>query len=250
MSAVLWHIRFSNYNEKARWALDFKGVPHERREAPPLLHPLYARRLGGGRTFPLLVLDGDVLGDSTAIVAALERRRPDPPLYPADPAQRARALELEDFFDEDAGHEVRRVALDAARRDPEFAIAHLLPYAGPLQRAVAKRVLAPAGFGVRRYYGAERARLEHARERLGAALDRFQRELQPNGYLAGDGFSVADLTFAALIGSVAGPTGFPYQPADPRFRGLPEVRSLLAERGVLPWVEEMYARHRGAWLQP
>ena len=33
------------------------------------------------------------IGDSTAIIAALEDFRPDPPLYPADPADRARALE-------------------------------------------------------------------------------------------------------------------------------------------------------------
>ncbi len=54
---VLWHISFSNYNEKARWALDYKRVAHRRRQAPLGLHPLWARRLGGGRTFPLLILD-------------------------------------------------------------------------------------------------------------------------------------------------------------------------------------------------
>jgi hypothetical protein len=25
------------------------------------------------------------------------------------------------------------------------------------------------------------------------------------------------------------------------------MRSLLAERGVLEWIEEVYARHRGTW---
>jgi hypothetical protein len=30
-------------------------------------------------------------------------------------------------------------------------------------------------------------------------------------------------------------------------RGVPELRSLVAERGVLEWIDEMYARHRGAW---
>ncbi len=28
---VLWHFPISHYNEKARWALDWKGIPHVRR---------------------------------------------------------------------------------------------------------------------------------------------------------------------------------------------------------------------------
>jgi glutathione S-transferase len=89
---VLWHLKVSYYNEKARWALDFKGVVYRLRGAPPGLHPLWAWRLGGGRTFPLLVIDGEAIGDSSLIVEALEQRRPDPPLYPGDPAERSRIV--------------------------------------------------------------------------------------------------------------------------------------------------------------
>jgi hypothetical protein len=28
---VLYHIQISHYNEKARWALDYKGIQHGRR---------------------------------------------------------------------------------------------------------------------------------------------------------------------------------------------------------------------------
>ena len=52
-------------------------------------------------TTPLIFIDGERIGDSTAIIAALERRFPSPPLYPSDPVERQRALELEDFFDEE-----------------------------------------------------------------------------------------------------------------------------------------------------
>jgi glutathione S-transferase len=62
-----------------------------------------ARRLTGESTFPVLVLGGEAIGDSTRIIETLERRRPEPPLYPADLTQRQRALELEDFFDEELG---------------------------------------------------------------------------------------------------------------------------------------------------
>src|SRR5215210_6348174 len=91
---VLWHLKVSNYNEKARWALDFKGVPHVRRAVIPGRHEKVARRLAGGETFPVLELDGRAIGDSTDIIGELERRIPDPPLYPDDPEERTRALEL------------------------------------------------------------------------------------------------------------------------------------------------------------
>ena len=33
---VLWHFRISHFNEKARWALDWKRVPHVRRAVLPV----------------------------------------------------------------------------------------------------------------------------------------------------------------------------------------------------------------------
>ena len=40
VAVVLWHIEVSHYNEKARWALDYKGIPHELRVPMPGLHGL------------------------------------------------------------------------------------------------------------------------------------------------------------------------------------------------------------------
>ena len=34
---VLWHIGISHYSEKARWALDYKRVEHERGRRPGAL---------------------------------------------------------------------------------------------------------------------------------------------------------------------------------------------------------------------
>jgi glutathione S-transferase len=64
----------------------------------------------GRGTLPVLDLDGERIVDSTRIIATLEERWPEPALYPADLEERRRALELEDFFDEHAGHDMRRVA--------------------------------------------------------------------------------------------------------------------------------------------
>ena len=95
---VLWQYSFSNYNEKARWALDYKGIRHRRRSIMPG-GPLGLWMSRGDRTLPVVDLDGRRVMDSTAIIAALEERQAEPVLYPPDPDERRRALELEDFFD-------------------------------------------------------------------------------------------------------------------------------------------------------
>jgi glutathione S-transferase len=118
---VLWHIKISHYNEKVRWALEHKGVEHDRKAPMPGAHMAVALWLTRGRsyTFPVLQLDGRAIGDSTAVIAALEERYPEPPLYPPDEIERRRALDLEDWFDEELGPYIRRFAFHELRRDAD-----------------------------------------------------------------------------------------------------------------------------------
>src|SRR5919109_3378038 len=117
---ILWHLSISHYSEKARWALDYKSVEHERRASMPGPHMARAFRLTRGRqvTLPVLELDGKRIGDSTAIIEALERRFPEPPLYPDDPEERRRALEIEEFFDEEFGPYLRFLVVQHMLPDP------------------------------------------------------------------------------------------------------------------------------------
>jgi glutathione S-transferase len=96
---LLWHIPVSHYSEKVRWALDYKGIAHRRRVLGPdyLIQVWRATRQG---KLPVLWLDGPAIADSTRIIAALEERYPQPPLYPRAAAARLRALALEDDLDE------------------------------------------------------------------------------------------------------------------------------------------------------
>jgi len=93
---VLWHFPISHYNEKARWALDWKGIPHVRR-ALAMSYVPRALWTTGQAKLPILHLDGQAIADSTRIIEALERLQPEPALYPRDEAARRRALALEDF---------------------------------------------------------------------------------------------------------------------------------------------------------
>ncbi len=245
---LLWHIAVSHYSEKARWALDYKEVPHRRRAvAIPGTHipaSMWLTR-GASQTFPVLEIDGRAIGDSTAIIAVLEGTFPTPPLYPADPAQRRRALELEDFFDEELGAHLRLLAFHELGKDPErfkAVIERTAP--GPLTRigggAVAyARTYTGLRFGVRDEQAAALARVK-----VGAALDRLEAELGGSEYLVDDSFTVADLTAAALFFPLVLPEGGPLPASETPPAGIEEFRAPLRERPGYQWVEEMYRRHR------
>ena len=118
---TLWQIDISHFSEKARWALAYKEVEHDR-HAPPRRGSTSRLRSGSPaaptRPSPCSSWTGARIGDSTAIIAALEQRYPELPLYPADPAERRRALELEDFFDEELGPNIRLLAFHELGNDP------------------------------------------------------------------------------------------------------------------------------------
>ena len=79
-----------------------------------------------------------------------------------------------------------------------------------------------------------------------AAGRRFQAELQPSGYLVGAGFTVADLTLAALVSPAVAPEQFPYPQPQRGHSLFAPLRDALSEYGILDWARQMYARHRGA----
>jgi glutathione S-transferase len=242
---VLWHFRFSHFNEKVRWALDHKGVAHRRRALLPGLHVPRMLWLTGRKQVPVLVLDGAPLTDSTRIIAALEARYPAPPLYPDDEAGRRRALELEEYFDEQLGPHVRRALFHDLLPHTDLAVAVLTTGYGAGVR-FAYRALFPgirAAMRADMRIDADGAALGRAKVR--AALDRLAAEVQPSGHLVGDRFSVADLTAAALCSPLVLPSEFPY----PLPRTPPEpiaaFRASLADHPGFRWVEETYRRHRG-----
>ncbi|HWU74040.1 MAG TPA: glutathione S-transferase family protein [Sphingomonas sp.] len=93
----------SPYARKVFLALDHKGVDYEIDPIVPFFGGDEFTRLNPLRRIPVLI-DGDlVIPDSTVICEYLDDRYPEKPLYPADPAQRARARWLEEFADSRLG---------------------------------------------------------------------------------------------------------------------------------------------------
>jgi glutathione S-transferase len=244
---TLWQIDISHYCEKVRWALEFKGVDHRRRSALPGTHIPIALALtrGAEPTVPVLQMDGESVGDSTAIIAALEAEYPDPPLYPDDAGERDRALELEDWFDENLGPHTRLLPFYELTQEPDlFAEVAAAAVPGPLGKAkplvgAYARTYTRLRWNANSDEGAERAR-----EAIAAALDRVEAELGEGEFLVGDSFSVADLTAASLFYPLVVPPEGPLDPNLPRPPAFERFRESLSGRRGYRWVEETFRKHR------
>ena len=242
---LLWQYSFSNFNEKVRWTLDYKRIPHRRQSLLPMgPRSLWFSR--GTGTLPALDLNGERIVDSTRIIAALEERHPDPPLYPADRGERDRAIALEDYFDEHAGHDVRRLGFMEWWNEREFGAAIFTTDQPASVRFGVRKVqgiVRPVlwRFTDRRY-GFDQESLERSRAAIAAALDRIEAERGGGDYLVGQSFTVADLTAAALLYSLVWPPEDQYE--------LPElppsaVLDSIKDHPALEWLRGIWRRHRG-----
>ena len=93
----LYAIPYSTNVERVTLALAHKGLDAE----PVLLDPADrspVRELSGQELVPVIEHHGRVIADSPAILEYLEKLRPEPRLYPEDPARRAEMRVFVDWF--------------------------------------------------------------------------------------------------------------------------------------------------------
>jgi len=241
---TLVQFRFSHFNEKARWALDYKGVDYNSQTLLPGRHYKPLRALGN-RTTPVLLRDGKVIGDSTEIIAALESAVPEPALYPADPDDRARALEIEDYCDAHLGPPVRHCMFCISLPHSEFYMntfaAHLRGPSRWLIRVMIRLMRGKLRDGLNLTEEAFAESCASLRE----ACRHLEGILHGRDYLVGDRFTVADLTAAALLAPMAMPAEAPHTP---RGRLAEPIAAFLAEwereTPLLAWSREVFRKHR------
>ena len=96
-------------------ALKLKGFDYKVTELPPGLHAAHQRLRFGRRTVPSLKADGERISGSREIMRWLEKRRPEPALWPGDPA----VEEAEAWGDEVLQPLARRVIWWSLRKRPD-----------------------------------------------------------------------------------------------------------------------------------
>lgn len=243
----LLQFRHSPYNEKARWALDLKRVPHRRRSLWPGPHIATVKRITGRTTTPVLLHDGGAIDGSALVIDWLEARYPSPALMPADAAQRDEALRIQRWFDDDLTPRMRRTVLDALLQQPSmfarifgdgrsafkrWAYTCIVPLAAPLVRK-GNGITGPAA-------------VEDGHRAAAQALEFVAQRSAATGYLSGSAFSVADLTAASALAMFVKPVNSPMtspQPIAPAFQAL--IDRYKAHPGAA-WVQRIYAKHRAS----
>ncbi len=98
--------------------LDRKGIPFKRVDLMPVVSKGRLKLAGfDGVTVPALKIDGRKVQGSRAIARELDAIRPEPPLFPADPAARSEVEAAEAWGDETLQAVARRILWNALRRD-------------------------------------------------------------------------------------------------------------------------------------
>jgi len=219
-------ITFSHYVEKVRWCLDRLGIAYEEVPNAGILGVLLT-----GRTVPSLEIPPGLtrIGDSPRILRYLwgEYAGRLPAGRTDFLAPTPVALELERYFDQRLGNDVRVWVYSRifARRDltlRSWGIEE--PRVPGWQRALLRAGTPLLRFAVRRMLGVHPARAARALERTREAFGRVD-DLLADGrrYLAGDALSFADITFASLAALAVLPPEYGGRAIDGRRLGIEDL---------------------------
>lgn len=243
---VLHMFRTSHYNEKARWALDWKGLAHRRVAYLPGPHAPQIKRLTGQTATPVLELNGRAIAGSAGIIDALETRFPGRPLYPSDPALREHALDVQRRFDAEVGPAVRTVVFSVLIHELTY-LRDLFAAGQPvLKRGVYRALLPLVKPMIARRNAVASDNVPRAFARTERALEDTARLVDKTGQISGDAFSVADLTAAALLAPLAPPGHPDMARATPVPARMQELYARFERHAATQWLQEQYARHRPA----
>jgi glutathione S-transferase len=200
MKARLYVIPASHPSIAAALMLEHKGIPYKRTDLMPVVSKGVLKAVGfPGITVPALKIDGGKVQGSRQIARELERLRPQPSLFPADPEKRAEVEEAERFGDEELQHPIRQLLWWGFKQDRS-------PMAGYSEGA---KLGVPIGLAVKtggplvslgvRFNEASDENAKAALQKLPSLLDRVDAWVE-GGVLNGERLNVADFQIAPSIG--------------------------------------------------
>lgn len=205
---TLYHVPLSPFCRKVRIVLGEKKLAFDLASDAPLLPRPDFSSIDPDGEGPVLVDDaGSALAEATAIAEYIEERHPSPPLFPDSPVERAEVRRLANWFDRNFGSEVTDCL-------------------------VGEKVLKRLATG-----GSPDSRVIHrGRENLRHHLDYASWLLDQRKWLAGERFSMADVTASAHVSSLDYVDDVPWNDYPvvkdwyARIKSRPSFRALLKDR--------------------
>ena len=200
MQARLYVIPASHPSITTQLMLDHKGIDYKRTDLLPVISKGVLRGLGFPRnTVPAIKIDGHKVQGSREIARELEKLRPDPALFPADPEQRAAVEEAERFGDEELQHPIRQILWWSIKRDKEPLRSYSEGAKLGVPLSLAMKTAAPVVALSARFNEADD---EHVRRDLTALPALLQKvdDWIAAGVLNGEQLNAADFQIAPSIG--------------------------------------------------
>ncbi len=241
----LYQFTASQFCEKARWAIDHKGLIYHTDNLLPGTHSRQALKVSSTTQLPILRHGLQFIQGSGNIITYLDEQYQTRLLTPVDMNLRKEALELELRLDKDLGLHLRRFFYTHMLQDPR-QLRRLITHYGPWYSNNLYRIILPV---IKNKLVKEMRlnALEAERSRLiiNTTLQLLDKKLENKEYLVGDSFSRADLTAAALLSPICQPIEHPYY--DERLqlpKDLAEFQKKQQGRPFFQWVQKIYQQHR------
>ncbi len=234
----------SHYCEKARWALDYKGIPFQPVTLMPGFHMLTVRKYASNTSVPVLLNDSDVVQGSSEILHYLDRKYPSRSLTPTDAGELQACLDIEQSMDKKLGVNIRRILYHSLLAHPDF-IRYCFTHSLPKVKQLIFSLLYPMlRYKIHKTYVVSTAKVGQARNEFDAAMGELETKLTGKRYLIGGQFTRADLSVAAMLSLLVMPAEHPFpwiEPPDPEARAFCDG---YRDHPVSVWVRKMYRDHR------
>jgi glutathione S-transferase len=200
VNARLYVIPASHPSIAVQLMLEQKGIAYKRTDLLPVISKAALRVLGfPGVTVPALKVEGSKVQGSRQIARELERLRPEPPLFPADPERRAAVEAAERFGDEELQHPVRQLLWWSIKRDKAPLRSYSEGAKLGLPIGLAMKTAAPIVALSARFNEATDDNARAALAALPALLDKVDAWIG-EGVINGAELNVADFQIAPSIG--------------------------------------------------
>jgi glutathione S-transferase len=178
---------------------EHKGIDYKRTDLLPVISWVVLKALRfPARTVPAARIDGERVQGTRAIARELERRQPEPSLFPRDPEQRRAVEEAERFGDEELQQRVREIFLWSARKDRSGLVGYLEGARIGIPHRVAANTAGPFIALDARSRGASDDNVRRAIAALPQMLQRID-EWIAQGVLGGERPNAADLQIAPSL---------------------------------------------------
>lgn len=216
----LYAFALSPFVHKVAAVMDLKKIPY----APVFIHPQKKTEIqfSQKKLVPIIDDNGTIVEDSTDIALYLEKKKPNPPILPADAAARAKVMAIEDWFDQTFAGKFYAACVfgqPANRKRGIQAFVDTAPF-NAIERIVLPLL---SGYLLRDLIRTATANWANAREQL----DELERKLGAGPFLGEQ--PQATLADLAVFGALSVVT-------DLQFEGAKMVRD---RQPVLAWMDRM-----------